>query len=436
VISRYTRPEMGRLWSDRERFSIWMEVELCACEAMAAEGLVPSEVAHKLRAAQWEINDSDVAEIAKIEAETRHDVIAFLTHLERRMGPEARYLHLGMTSSDVLDTGLAIQLSRAMDAILNGLDALRQAVGVQARRHRRTVMVGRSHGIHAEPITFGLTLLVWYAELGRQRRRLEAARDSVATGKVSGAVGTFAHLPPAVEESVCKSLGLKNAPVSNQIVQRDRHAEMFCALANLGATLEKMAVNIRHLQRTEVAEVMEPFKKGQRGSSAMPHKKNPIGCENLTGVARLLRSYASAALENVALWHERDISHSSVERVIGPDATILCDYALARMTRIIEGLVVNADRMRHNLAMTGGLVFSQSVLLALVKAGMQREKAYTLVQRAALESWDTGENLKSLLERDREVVKSLGRDGVDNCFDPDLLLARTEIIFKRVLEDD
>ncbi|HUU01325.1 MAG TPA: adenylosuccinate lyase [Myxococcota bacterium] len=436
MISRYTRPEMGRLWSDRERFSIWMEVELCACEAMAAEGLVPSEVAHKLRAAQWEINDSDVAEIAKIEAETRHDVIAFLTHLERRMGPEARYLHLGMTSSDVLDTGLAIQLSRAMDAILNGLDALRQAVGVQARRHRRTVMVGRSHGIHAEPITFGLTLLVWYAELGRQRRRLEAARDSVATGKVSGAVGTFAHLPPAVEESVCKSLGLKNAPVSNQIVQRDRHAEMFCALANLGATLEKMAVNIRHLQRTEVAEVMEPFKKGQRGSSAMPHKKNPIGCENLTGVARLLRSYASAALENVALWHERDISHSSVERVIGPDATILCDYALARMTRIIEGLVVNADRMRHNLAMTGGLVFSQSVLLALVKAGMQREKAYTLVQRAALESWDTGENLKSLLERDREVVKSLGRDGVDNCFDPDLLLARTEIIFKRVLEDD
>jgi len=436
VISRYTRPEMGRLWSDRERFSIWMEVELCACEAMAAEGLVPSEVAGKLRAAEWEIDDSDVAEIGKIEAETRHDVIAFLTHLERRMGPEARYLHLGMTSSDVLDTGLAIQLSRAMDAILNGLDALRQAVGVQARRHRRTVMVGRSHGIHAEPITFGLTLLVWYAELGRQRRRLEAARDSVATGKVSGAVGTFAHLPPAVEERVCKSLGLKAAPVSNQIVQRDRHAEMFCALANLGASLEKMAVNIRHLQRTEVAEVTEPFKKGQRGSSAMPHKKNPIGCENLTGVARLLRSYAMAALENVALWHERDISHSSVERVIGPDATILCDYALARMTRIIEGLVVDAERMRHNLAMTGGLIFSQSVLLALVKAGMQREKAYTLVQRAALESWDTGENLKSLLERDQEVAGILGREGVDSCFDPDSLLARTEIIFERVLDQD
>ncbi len=436
MISRYTRPEMGRLWSDRERFSIWMEVELCACEAMAAEGLVPSEVAGKLRAAEWEIDDSDVAEIGKIEAETRHDVIAFLTHLERRMGPEARYLHLGMTSSDVLDTGLAIQLSRAMDAILNGLDALRQAVGVQARRHRRTVMVGRSHGIHAEPITFGLTLLVWYAELGRQRRRLEAARDSVATGKVSGAVGTFAHLPPAVEERVCKSLGLKAAPVSNQIVQRDRHAEMFCALANLGASLEKMAVNIRHLQRTEVAEVTEPFKKGQRGSSAMPHKKNPIGCENLTGVARLLRSYAMAALENVALWHERDISHSSVERVIGPDATILCDYALARMTRIIEGLVVDAERMRHNLAMTGGLIFSQSVLLALVKAGMQREKAYTLVQRAALESWDTGENLKSLLERDQEVAGILGREGVDSCFDPDSLLARTEIIFERVLDQD
>ncbi len=436
MISRYTRPEMGRLWNDKERFSIWMEVELCACEAMALEGLVPPEVARKLRAAQWEIDDSDVAEIAKIEAETRHDVIAFLTHLERRMGPDARYLHLGMTSSDVLDTSFAIQLSRAMKLILADLDALSEVVGKQARRYRHTLMVGRSHGIHAEPITFGLTLLIWFAELNRQRRRLEAARDSVATGKISGAVGTFAHLPPSVEERVMKSLGLAAAPVSNQIVQRDRHAEMFCALANLGASLEKMAVNIRHLQRTEVAEVKEPFRKGQRGSSAMPHKKNPIGCENLTGVARLLRSYAMAALENVALWHERDISHSSVERVIGPDATILTDYALARMTRIIEGLVVDQDRMRHNLEMTAGLVFSQSVLLALVKAGMQREKAYTLVQRAALESWDTGENLKSLLERDGEVTQTLGSQGIDSCFNPDSLLARTEIIFERVLGEE
>jgi adenylosuccinate lyase len=436
VIPRYTRPEMGNIWTDENRFQIWMEIELCACEAMAAENLVPPEVAQKLRAAKWDITAEDVTEIATIEAETRHDVIAFLTHLERKMGEEARYLHMGMTSSDVLDTALAVQLSRACDLILSGLDNLQEAVREQAERHRHTVMVGRSHGIHAEPTTFGLVLAVWFRELGRQRTRLEAAAETIAAGKISGAVGTFAHLPLAVEERVCERLGLRPEPVSNQVVQRDRHAELFCALANLGATLEKMAVNIRHFQRTEVGEAGEAFKKGQRGSSAMPHKKNPIASENLTGVARLLRSYAMAALENVALWHERDISHSSVERVIGPDATILADYALARMTRIISNLAVNPDRMTENLEMTGGLIYSQSVLLALVRAGMQREKAYEVVQKAALTSWDTGRNLEDILSRDEQVRELMGAEKLALCFDPSALLSRTDEILARVFEGE
>jgi adenylosuccinate lyase len=401
---------------------------------MAAEGLVPKDVAAKLRAAAWEITDEDVEEILKIEAVTRHDVIAFLTHLERRMGPDARYLHMGMTSSDVLDTTLAVQLKRAGDLLLKDLDELRKAVREQAEKHKDTPMVGRSHGIHAEPTTFGLVLAIWYQELGRHRQRLEAARERIAVGKCSGAVGTFSHLPLSVEENVCRRLGLAPAPVSNQVVQRDRHAEFFCVLANLGATIEKMAVNIRHFQRTEVREVSESFKKGQRGSSAMPHKKNPIGTENLTGVARLLRSYAMAALENVALWHERDISHSSVERVIGPDATILCDYALARMTRIISGMVVDAERMKQNLELTGGLVYSQGVLLALVRAGMEREKAYEVVQKKALQSWDTKKPLKDLLLADQQVVEKLSKEGVERCFDPAAVLARTDEIFQRAFK--
>jgi adenylosuccinate lyase len=433
VILRYTREEMGSIWTDLTRFEIWMEVELAAAEAMAAEGLVPKEVAKKLRSSAWKITDEDVDEILKIESVTRHDVIAFLTHLERRMGPEARYLHMGMTSSDVLDTTLAVQLRRAGDLLLGALDELKQAVREQAHKHKGTVMVGRTHGIHAEPTTFGLVLAVWYQELGRHRRRLESARERIAVGKCSGAVGTFAHLPLSVEAQVCQRLGLTPAPVSNQVVQRDRHAEFFCVLANLGATIEKMAINIRHLQRTEVGEVSESFKKGQRGSSAMPHKKNPIGTENLTGVARLLRSYAMAALENVALWHERDISHSSVERVIGPDATILCDYALARMTRIVSGMVVDAERMRRNLELTGGLVYSQGVLLALVRAGMEREKAYEVVQKKALESWDTKKPLKNLLLSDRQVVAKLSKEGIERCFDPAAVLSRTDEIFKRAL---
>ncbi len=435
MIPRYTREEMGSIWTDCTRFQIWMEVELAAAEAMAQEGLIPADVASKLRASAWKIEDGDVGEILKIESVTRHDVIAFLTHLERRMGPEARYLHMGMTSSDVLDTTLAVQFQRAGDLLLSGLDGLRQAVFEQAGKHRDTVMVGRTHGIHAEPTTFGLVLAVWYQELGRHRQRLESARERVAVGKCSGAVGTFAHLPLSVEEKVCQRLGLAPAPVSNQVVQRDRHAEFFCVLANLGATIEKMAIGIRHLQRTEVGEVSEPFKPGQRGSSAMPHKKNPIGAENLTGVARLLRSYAMAALENVALWHERDISHSSVERIIGPDATILCDYALARMTRIVSGMVVDAERMKRNLELTGGLVYSQGVLLALVRAGMEREKAYGLVQKRALESWDTRQPLKDLLLSDPEVAAQLSREEIERCFDPAAVLSRTDEIFKRALSE-
>ncbi len=432
MIPRYTREQMGQLWSDAHRFGLWFEIELTACEVMAEHGLVPAAVAAGLRRRGWTMGPEDVAAIAAIEAETRHDVIAFLTHLERRLGPEARYLHLGMTSSDVLDTALALQLRDACDHLLAGLDDLRRAVAGQAEAHRRTIMVGRTHGIHAEPMTFGLVLALWWAELGRQRRRLAAAREAVAVGKLSGAVGTFAHLPPEIEAGVCKRLGLQPAPISNQVVQRDRHAELFCSLANLGASLEKMAVNLRHLQRTEVGEAAEPFGSGQRGSSAMPHKKNPIGSENLTGAARLLRAHAGAALENVALWHERDISHSSVERVIAPDATILADYALARMTRMMDGLVVDAERMRRNLEATGGLVFSQTVLLALVRSGLERERAYTLIQRNALAAYQGERPLEQLLLDDAEVVEQLGADGVRACFDLEPLLARVDGLFARV----
>jgi adenylosuccinate lyase len=432
MIPRYTRPEMGHIWTDENRLQIWMEVELFACEAMAAEGLVPPEVPKLLRSRAWKITADDVAAIARIEEETRHDVIAFLTHLERTMGPEARYLHLGMTSSDVLDTTLGVQLDQACRLLQEDLEGLRTVVRDLASTHRHTVMVGRTHGIHAEPITFGLVLALWHQELSRQAERLTAARRTVAVGKCSGAVGTFAHLPPTVEKCVCDKLGITPEPISNQVVQRDRHAELFCTLANLGATIEKIAVNLRHLQRTEVGEVAEPFGQGQRGSSAMPHKKNPIGLENLTGIARLLRSYAQAALENVALWHERDISHSSVERVIAPDATILTDYALTRLTRICRGLTVDPVRMKKNLNLTSGLVFSQTVLLKLVQAGLTREHAYELVQKHALAASTGGRPLKEGLLAEPEITQRIGRAGVEAAFDLAPLLARTDEIFARV----
>jgi adenylosuccinate lyase len=423
---------MGTIWTDESRFQIWMEIELTACEAMAEIGLVDPEVATQLRAGQWTIVQDDVQAILEIEAQTHHDVISFLTHMERRLGSGARFLHMGMTSSDVLDTSFAVQLTQASKLLMKGLKTLRAVVREQALRHKKTVMVGRTHGIHAEPSTFGLTMAIWYEELGRHQKRLAQAQESIATGKISGAVGTFAHLPPEVEKRVCDKLGINPAPISNQVVQRDRHAEFFCSLANLGATIEKISVNIRHLQRTEVREVSEPFAAAQRGSSAMPHKKNPIGTENLTGVARLLRSYAMAALENVALWHERDISHSSVERVIAPDATILADYAMARLSKILKDLVVWPERMSQNLGITHGQVFSQTVLLKMVRAGIEREKAYGFVQRNAMASWDQGRPFMDLLLADQEVVDLLGKETIVSCFDLDPLLARVDQIFARV----
>ncbi len=399
---------------------------------MGEEGAVPIDVARRIREAAFTFTDEDVRAIETIEEQTRHDIIAFLTFLEKKLGPDARFLHLGMTSSDVLDTTLAVQLDRAAGILLDDLDVLRGVLQKRALEHRRTAMIGRTHGIHAEPVTFGLVLALWWDELGRQRHRLEQARREVAVGKISGAVGTYAHLSPRVEQKVCAALELGCETVSNQVVQRDRHAHFFCALANLGATIEKIAVNLRHLQRTEVAETREPFAAGQKGSSAMPHKRNPIGCENLTGIARLLRGYAISALENVALWHERDISHSSVERVIAPDATILADYALARLTRILEGLEVDPQRMRENLDLLGGVIFSEGVLLSLVRQGMERQAAYRLIQRCALTAQDQRIPFAQALRQDEEVAKVLGRDVIEGHFDLEQTFSRVESIFARI----
>ncbi|MBN1204954.1 MAG: adenylosuccinate lyase, partial [Myxococcaceae bacterium] len=407
MIPRYSRQEMAALWSDVARLRRWRDVELAALEGMVEAGLAPREALEDCRARAGDFAPEDAARIEEIERTTKHDVIAFLTFMEERVGPSARWLHLGMTSSDVLDTSLGLTLRDALDLILKGLQRVMAAVEKRAFEHKRTVMMGRSHGIHAEPITFGHKLAIWYDELSRGRARLERARETIAVGKISGAVGTFAHLPPAVEEHVCRKLGLHPAPASSQIVQRDRHAEYFSALALLGASLEKFAVELRHLQRTEVREAEEPFTAGQKGSSAMPHKRNPILSENLTGLARLLRGYAVSALEDVALWHERDISHSSVERVIGPDATIALDFALARLAGIIKDLVVYPERMRQNLDRLGGLIHSQRVLLALTEAGLPRQEAYEIVQRSALDAWRRGEPLLDRLRAEPEITSRL-----------------------------
>jgi adenylosuccinate lyase len=432
VIPRYSRKEMSDIWRDSSRLQIWLEIEVLACEAMAELGTVPKEAARRLREGCWRMTDDDVRAVDAIEEQTRHDIIAFLTYLEQKLGPDARFLHLGMTSSDVLDTTLAVQLSRSADLLLSDLDRLRDIIRHKAQEHRYTPMMGRTHGIHAEPITFGLVLALWWEELGRQRRRLEQARAEIAVGKLSGAVGTYAHLDPRVEEKVLTALGLSIEPVSSQVVQRDRHAYFFCVLAGLGATIEKIAVNLRHLQRTEVGETREPFAPGQKGSSAMPHKRNPIGCENLTGISRLLRGYAVAALENVALWHERDISHSSVERVIAPDATIVADYALARLSRILEGLAVDTRRMRENLDMLGGVVFSEGVLLSLVALGFERQAAYRMVQRCALSAQDRHIPFAQALKEDAEVLEAMGNAGIDSCFDLASMFIKADGIFARI----
>jgi len=428
MIQRYSHPEMGRIWSDQRRFETWLTVEIAAAEAMAAAGIIPAEAARDIR----EFGGFDIARIEEIERTTEHDVIAFTTAVAERVGPSARWLHFGMTSSDVIDTAQALQMRAACDLILADLEALAAAVRARALGERRTPMIGRTHGMHAEPITFGLKLAVWYSEIDRDIERLQRARTTIRVGKLSGAVGTFAHLPPAVEAHMCRALGLEPAAASSQVIQRDRHAELLTALAITAASLEKFALEIRGLQRTEVGEVEEPFRRGQKGSSAMPHKRNPIGCEQIVGMARLLRGNAHAALENVALWHERDISHSSVERVILPDSFIALDHMLRRFTRIVQGMIVHPERMLENLNRSRGVVFSGSVLLALAARGVSREQAYEWVQRNAMRSYDEQRDFKALLLADDDIRRVLSSDEVERAFDLDEQLKHVDDIFNRV----
>jgi adenylosuccinate lyase len=423
---------MTGLWSDVARLRRWRDVELAALEGMVEAKLAPREALEDCRARAGDFTPEDAARIEEIERTTKHDVIAFLTFMEERVGPSARWLHLGMTSSDVLDTSLAMTLRDALDLVLKGLERVMAAVEKRAFEHRLTVMMGRSHGIHAEPITFGHKLAIWFDELSRGRARLERARETIAVGKISGAVGTFAHLPPAVEEHVCRKLGLHAAPASSQIVQRDRHAEYFTALALLGASIEKFAVEIRHLQRTEVREVEEAFTAGQKGSSAMPHKRNPILSENLTGLARLLRGYAVSAMEDVALWHERDISHSSVERVIGPDATIVADFMLHRFAGLMENLRVYPEQMAKNLELLGGVVNSQRILLELARKGMDRQAAYVIVQRNAMKMYEEGVDFRASLLKDADLLKVMKPEEINDCFSTGYHTRHVDGIFRRV----
>ncbi len=429
MIPRYTHPEMGRIWRDQRKYETWLRVEVAAAEAMAATGLIPEPAARDIAACAG----VRAERIDEIEQTTQHDVIAFTTAVAEQVGPSARWLHFGLTSSDVLDTALALQMGEACGLILADLDGAIEAVAERAREHRDTPMIGRTHGVHAEPMTFGLKLALWHAELRRARTRLERAREVVNVGKISGAVGTYAHLDPEIERRVCDALGLTPAPVASQVVQRDRHAELLGALAIAGASIEKFALEVRGLQKTEIGEVEEGFAKGQKGSSAMPHKRNPIGCEQLTGLARVLRANAMAAIENVALWHERDISHSSVERIIIPDSFIVLDHMLRRFARIVRGLVVHPERMRENLERSRGVVFSGTVLLELAQRGVSREQAYAWVQRAAMRSHDERLDFKTLLAQDPEVTAVLSRDDLDRAFDLERQLRHAGPIVDRVL---
>ncbi|RBI87711.1 adenylosuccinate lyase [Rhodosalinus halophilus] len=431
MIPRYSRPEMVAVWSPETRFRIWFEIEAHAGDAMAALGVIPKENAE----AVWRAKDAqfDVDRIAEIEAVTKHDVIAFLTHLGEIVGQDAaRFVHQGMTSSDVLDTCLNVQLTRAADILIADVDALLAALKRRAFEHKETVRIGRSHGIHAEPTTMGLTFARFYAEMDRGRRRLVAAREEIATGAISGAVGTFANVDPRVEEHVCAKMGLAPEPISTQVIPRDRHAAFFAALGVVASSIENVATEIRHMQRTEVLEGEEFFSQGQKGSSAMPHKRNPVLSENLTGLARLVRSAVIPAMENVALWHERDISHSSVERVIAPDATVTLDFALARLTQVIDKLVIYPERMRENMDRYKGLVMSQRVLLALTQAGVSREDAYAMVQRNAMKVWEEGRDFQTELMADEDVVGALGKEAIAAQFDLGYHLAQVDTIFERV----
>ncbi len=430
MIERYTLPEMGRIWSEENKLAKWLEFEILACEALAELGEIPDEAVQRIRRnAKFE-----AARVKEIEDTTHHDVIAFLTNVAEYIGNDSRYVHLGLTSSDLLDTTLACQIKEAGELLLKRMEDLRKVVKARAGEHRRTVMVGRTHGIHAEPITFGLKLAVWYDELGRRTNLIRSALETVAVGKVSGSVGTFAHASPKVEEYVTRKLGLKPAPASTQVVQRDRHAEFISALSLAAASLEKMATEIRNLQRTDVLEVEEPFRKGQKGSSSMPHKRNPIICERVAGMARLMRGYAVAATEDVALWHERDISHSSVERVIFPDATIALDYMLVKFTAVMKDLVVYPERMMSNMEKARGLVFSQKLLLELARAGLSREDAYALVQEAAMETWETGKPFEETVRARKGITSKLEKATLDAVFDLDHYLGEVDTIFERVFK--
>ncbi len=432
MIPRYSRPEMVALWSSEARLRRWRDVELAALEGMVAQGIAPQEALTECRAKAGDFTPADVTRIDDIERTTKHDVIAFLTFMEERIGPAARWLHWGMTSSDVLDTSLALIMRDAATLMLSGIDRAMKAIETRAFQHRDTIMVGRSHGIHAEPISFGHKLAIWYDELKRGRTRLEAAKATISFGKISGAVGTFAHLPPSVEAHAMKVLGLNAAPASSQIIQRDRHAEYFTALALLGSSIEKFAVEIRHLQRTEVREVEEAFSAGQKGSSAMPHKRNPVLSENLTGLARMLRGYAVSAMENVPLWHERDISHSSVERMIGPDATVVCDFMLHRFAGLVENFNVYPEQMAKNLGLLGGVVNSQRLLLELAKRGVDRQAAYVIVQRNAMAFYERGTDFKTALLGDADLLKVMPPADVEACFSPGYHLRHVQDIFERV----
>ena len=431
MISRYTRPEMAQIWAPATRFRIWFEIEAHAATAMAELGLIPESAARAI----WEKGSKaefDVARIDAIEREVKHDVIAFLTHLAEHVGPEARFVHAGLTSSDVLDTCLAVQLVRAADLLIADIDGLLAALKRRAHEHKLTPTVGRSHAIHAEPTTFGLKLAQAYAEFARARQRLLNTRAEVATCAISGAVGTFANVDPRVEAYVAKKLGLTPEPISTQVIPRDRHAMYFATLAVIASSLERLAIEVRHLQRTEVLEAEEYFSEGQKGSSSMPHKRNPVGSENITGLARVVRSYCLPALENVALWHERDISHSSVERMIGPDATVTLDFILARMTGLIDKLVVYPEAMARNMDRLGGLIHSQRVLIALTQHGVSREDAYRLVQRHAMEVWQGRGNFLALLQADPEVTRALKPAELAALFDLDYHLKHVDTVFARV----
>ena len=432
MIPRYSREVMTKIWSPENKYQKWLDVEILACEAMAKLGKIPTSALKNIKK-NVSINVERIDEIEKI---TKHDVIAFLTSLTEKVGEDGRFIHMGLTSSDVLDTSLAVQLKESAEILLKDIDNLLVVLKRRAFENKNTLMIGRSHGIHAEPITFGLKMALWYQEMRRNRQRLLRAKESISYGKISGAVGTFSFIDPFVEEYVCGKLGLKPAPVSSQIVQRDRHAEFFTVLAIAASSMDKFAQEIRLLQRTEVREAEEYFSEGQKGSSAMPHKRNPVLSENISGLARLVRSYAVASLEDIALWHERDISHSSVERVIGPDATIVLDFMLSRFTNMMDKLLIYPDKMLYNLNMTHGVIFSQMVLLGLIEKGTTREEAYAIVQRNAMKSWKEGIEFKDLLEKDSTVTRYLKKKELVAIFNVKNFLKNLDFIFDRVFKDD